>query len=464
MANRILLVDDDPDLIALGEHHLSETGFQVLTAKSGEEALERLENERVDLAVLDLMLPGASGEEILGQLQERLPSIPVVVLTARSDPEDVVRCMQLGALDYLTKPFDAARLVTSVRNALERGQLQVRVNRLVTELRDQRGLSRLLGESPAVEGVVNLLQRATGNDVTVLLLGESGTGKEVAARAIHAESSRRMEPFVAVNCGAIPETLIESQLFGHERGAFTGADSSHKGFFEQADRGTLFLDEVSELRLDLQVKLLRVLQERCVQRLGASSTRTVDVRVIAASNRDLRASAEAGSFRQDLYYRLAVFPVELPPLRARGSDVLLLAESFLARFAKRHGSSVSELSEQVRAALQAYAWPGNVRELENVIERAVLLEDSHAVGLQSLPDNVVEALSPVTEPAIEPACEVEEIEPLEAHERRILLNALQVTDWNVGLAAAKLGISRATLYRRIERFELRPDGQSSPSA
>lgn len=458
LAGSILIIDDDPDIVLAAEHFLHGAGMQTLSAASGEEGLRLLADESPAAVVLDLMLPGASGLEVLAEITAKEGHPPVVVLTSRNATEDVIRCMQLGARDYISKPFDGPRLTTSLRNVLRQRNLETRVERLVRELRDARGLERLLGESSPILEARALLKRATRSDVAVLLTGESGTGKEVAARAIHAESPRHAEPFVAVNCGAIPESLIESQLFGHERGAFTGADSAHAGFFEQADGGTLFLDEIGELRIDLQVKLLRVLQEGEIQRLGAARPRPLDVRVVSATNRDLLAASERGEFRRDLYYRLAVFPVCLPPLRDRGPDVLLLARHFLAELAARHGSPARSFARQAAQALQAYAWPGNVRELENVIERATILEDGELVGLGSLPDPVVEALDQPSPVPVTTAQEgLEGIERLEVHERRILRHALALTEWNVSEAAKRLGISRATLYRRIDSYQLRPD-------
>ena len=460
MSRPVLLVDDDPDLVRLLEFALSSAEIPSASAGTGAEALALLEELAPAALVLDLGLPDMDGKEVLAELRKRQPDLPVVVLTASSEVSDAVACMQLGATDYVNKPCEPTRLVTTVRNAITQAALRRRVEVLASQLREQEGSAQILGDSAAVRRVRELVERAADSDVTVLLLGESGTGKEVAARAIHAESERRTGPFLAVNCGAIPENLIESELFGHAKGAFTGASSARAGRFEQAEGGTLFLDEVGELRVDLQVKLLRVLQERVVQRLGEARERPVDLRVIAATNRDLKARIEERAFREDLYYRLAVFPIELPPLRERERDVLILAHKFLERFARRHRREIRELAPRAVEAMERYRWPGNVRELENVIERAVILEDGAQLTLESMADEVVCAFEEDGESSSEaqplPAPdEPDQILPMEEEERRILARALRLTQGNVREASRRLGIGRATMYRKIERYELR---------
>ncbi len=488
-SEKVLLVDDDPKLLRLVEFYLRSEGFETISAATGAEALEMMRTESPVAVVLDLLLPDISGTDLLAEFQKNHPTIPVVVLTAKTDVEEVVECMRLGAVDYVRKPFDETRLVTCVRNASCQGRLLERVESLSSRLREREGFGSILGRSRAIRRTIHLLERAASSDVTLLLQGESGTGKEVAARAVHTESTRRENPFIVVNCGAIPEGLIESELFGHERGSFTGATGMRVGCFEQADTGTIFLDEIGELRADLQVKLLRVLQERQVQRVGGSTTKSVDVRVIAATNRDLKAEVAVKNFREDLYYRLAVFPVLLPALRERESDLVLLARAFVERFAKHDGRRISGFTPEAQRVLESYAWPGNVRELENVVERAVILEDGPSISAQSLPDEIVlafraeqedasrlQSVGPEEQPVVARSAVVAEllshpahpdgfenesaggsceIVPFEEEERRIILRALELTRWNVQEASKRLGIGRATIYRKIERYGLR---------
>jgi DNA-binding NtrC family response regulator len=491
MDGRILLVDDDPTALRVVREELLEEDIECRTASSGGEALRLAGEEEPRAVVLDLGLPDMDGLEVLRRLKGVCPEVPVVILTAQDDLSRVVECVQQGALDYIQKPFDRTRFLTTLRNARVQGELRAKVKTLAGALRSREGFGAILGESPAVRKLVEVLDRAARSDVTVLLEGESGTGKEVAARAIHAESGRRTGPFVAVNCGAIPEGVVESELFGHEKGSFTGALATRRGHFEVADGGTILLDEIGELRPDLQVRLLRVLQERVIQRVGGSRTLPVDVRVVASTNRDLQAEARKGAFREDLYYRLAVFPVRLPPLRERGDDVLLLAEAFFRRFSERHRKSVLGFTPEAEKAIRAYPWPGNVRELENVVERATILEDGERISLSSLPDALLACLGPEAPSAslppgstpgayvkVDPGRGIagavpsrtgsfyapallagagagDEILPFEEEERRIILRALERTSWNLQETATRLGIGRATVYRKIEKYGLR---------
>jgi DNA-binding NtrC family response regulator len=469
MSSRILVVDDDAALVRLVEFELGKAGYETASCGTAARGLELVEEDPPACVLLDISLPDGSGKDVLEKLAKTRPEVPIVMLTARTDVAEVVQCMRLGAADYVQKPHDPMRLLTSVTNACQRGALKSRVTSIARELKATSGLACIIGESPAIGRAKELIGRAAQSDVTVLLTGESGTGKEVAARAVHAEGARAEMPFIAVNCGAIPENLIESELFGHEKGAYTGAVRSRIGLFEQADKGTLFLDEVGELRLDLQVKLLRALQERVIERIGGGRPRKIDVRVVAATNRDLKADQARGAFREDLYYRLAVFPIKLPPLRDRQGDVVLLAKAFLGRFSRRHGRSTPpELTAEATQALAAYAWPGNVRELENVIERALVLEEGQRITLGSLPEEVLakydpgratHAPAPAAPPGTAPtAGDDAVIRPLEDEERRLIRRALEITAWNVTEAAERLQIGRATIYRKIERYGLRAGG------
>ena len=458
---KVLLIDDDPRLLALVAAHLEEAGLDVITAESGSHGLATLKREEPAVVVLDLGLPDIPGKKLLPMIRAEQPGTSVIMFTAREDFEDVVECMQLGAVDYLPKSADRTRLVTSIRNAMKQAELQARVASLTSELRKGDGFSAIVGGSLAMQRTVGFLRRASQSDVTVLVEGESGTGKELAARAIHAESERRSGPFVAINCGAIPEGLIESELFGHEKGSFTGAVAARQGCFERADGGTIFLDEIGELRSDLQVRLLRVLQDSCVQRVGSSTVRKVNMRVVAATNRDLRSEVKHGRFREDLYFRLAVFPIVLPPLRERMGDVEILAQNFLEKFSARHKKPIRGFAPEALRVLAACRWPGNVRELENIVERAVILEDSDEISLGSIP---LEAYAngnghdegPVASNGL--TIDPSSVIPFSEEERRIILRALRAAKWNVQEAAAMLRLGRATIYRKIELYNLRDDG------
>lgn len=446
---KVLIVDGNRDDVDLAAHHLRVVGYRVIEAETGTAAREVLRSEhRVSAVLLDPQVSGVSGYELL---VEFAATVPVVVLTGLDEVDAAVRCIRLGAIDYVTKPFDVPRLTTSVGNACAQAHLLAQVARLSSTLGEREGIGRIQGESSAIEEVRRLLRRVAGRDATLLLLGESGTGKGQAARGVHFESPRRGHPFVSVNCGAIPASLIESELFGYARGAFTGATREKPGLFEQAEGGTIFLDEVAELQLDLQVKMLEVLQEQTVRRLGEARERELDVRVIAATNRDLKAEVDAGRFREDLYFRLAVFPVTLPPLRSRPEDIDLLAHGFLRECNERLGTNLAGFTQAALAALTRYDFPGNVRELENCVERAAILEDGALVTLSALPEVVVAAFKEGDAPArpVPADGESEEIVPLAEAERRIILHALRVTGGNVLEAARRLGISRATIYRKV---------------
>ena len=472
MNEHVLVIDDDPSMADWFTLHLGRARLECRVALTAASGLACLGADPPGAVVLDLMLPDTGGIEVLRRVRARWPALPVVVVTAGDSIDDAVECMRLGASDFVQKPLDALRFTTSVRNALERGRLRQRAAALESEKRGTQGFARLAGESPAMRAALDLLRRAAASDVGVLLEGETGTGKEVAARAIHAESERDAEPFVAVNCGALPESLVESELFGHERGAFTGAVEARPGLFERANKGTIFLDEVGELPQPMQVKLLRVLQERVVQRIGGATERPVDVRVVCATNRDLLREVREGRFREDLYYRLDVLRIRLPPLRERAGDVTVLTRQFLADLARRHGRSEPTLGKDVPEALAGYPWPGNVRQLRNVVERALILQTGPEIRLEDLSDELLchwfssreegaaEAGAPSPRPGTGPGAgraaapeaglpDDDVVRPLAVEERRLIERALRLTGGNVSEAAARLGIGRATLYRRL---------------
>ena len=457
----VLIVEDDPAFRRLLTHELEPLDLVLHEAATLEEARRALDARAHELLLLDLGLPDGDGRELLPEARDR--GIPAVVLTAADAPGLAETCLEGGALDFVPKPLEPVRLLTSVRGALRQAELERTVSDIASANERPRGLERLVGASPAMARVADLLRRAAGTQITVLITGASGTGKEVAARALHEESDRADEPFVALNCGAIPEALIESELFGHEKGAFTGAHSERPGCFEAASGGTLFLDEIGELPRDLQVKLLRVLQEREVVRVGGNRPRPVDTRVVAATNRDLAGDLRSGAFREDLYYRIAVYPVHMPPLQEREDDVLLLARTFLQQLGRRHGRRVLSLPDSTRQALLQHAWPGNVRELENALERALLLTDGEELTVQTLalrasgpePARPTSGhpTSPTRAKAFEWPRELEDLPPLELVERAWLERALELCDGNVREVSRRLGIGRATIARRLERYQ-----------
>jgi DNA-binding NtrC family response regulator len=384
-ADRILLVEDKESLRAVLRKTLESEGFGVDEASDGRAAMDRIRRDRFAMVLTDLRLPRADGHEVLKAAQDADPEMPVILMTAFGTIRDAVSAMKAGAYDYLEKPVDTDHLLALIRRALDHGNL-LRENTLLKERFSQElDVPEILGDSPALKGALDQVRRVAPTDATVLLLGESGTGKELFARAVHHLSGRKAHSFFPINCAAIPENLLESELFGYEKGAFTGASGTKRGKFEIADKGTLFLDEIGDLSLGLQGKVLRVIEQRQFERVGGTETRSVDIRLVAATNKDLKALAAQGTFRQDLFFRLAVFPITVPPLRDRLQDVPILARHFVKKFAaeqKRRGAIT--LTPETLRALAAYSWPGNIRELENTIERALILGE----GDRLLPEDL----------------------------------------------------------------------------
>jgi two-component system response regulator HydG len=452
MAGRVLIVDDDAELMKLLSLVLTRKGFEARGVRSGAEALAALSAEAFDVVLTDVQMPGMDGIALCERVVAAHLDLPVVVLTAFGSMESAIAAIRVGAYDFVTKPVDNTVLALAVARAARHRALGDEVRRLRLIASESPGplhLPGLLGDSPAMRQVYDLLLRVADTESTVLITGESGTGKELAARAIHARSRRALGPFVAINCAAMPAQLLESELFGHKRGAFTDARADRKGLFAQADGGTLFLDEVGELPVELQPKLLRALQERVVRPVGGDVEVPVNVRVVAATNRDLETAIEEHRFREDLYYRLNVINLPLPPLRSRGGDVLLLAQHFVDRFAARAGRNVKGLTPEAAARLMDYAWPGNVRELQNAIERAVALARYEHVTVDDLPDKVRQyQRSHVIVASDDPR----ELVPLEEVERRYILRVLEAVGGNKTLAADTLGLDRKTLYRKLERY------------
>jgi two-component system NtrC family response regulator len=451
---RVLLVDDDESLLRVTEHNLARAGFQVTTARDGQEALETFSRQAFDVVVTDLNMPRMGGMDLIAQIRREAPELPVIVLTAYGTMDVAVDAMRRGARDFIPKPFEREELAKSIRQAIEHRELTSENRRLREQVAAQLPLQDLVAESPAMRRVLDTLGRAAQTDTTVLLQGESGSGKEVLARAVHRASPRAQSPFVPVNCPAIPEQLLESELFGHVRGAFTGAISEKSGRFEQANGGTLFLDEIGDMRLDLQAKLLRVLQEREIDKVGARAPIPVDVRIIVATNRDLRIEVEAGRFREDLFYRISVVPVRVPPLRERREDIEPLTRYFL----RKHGASF-RISEKALDTLRAHDWPGNVRELENVVLRAAALSrDKETLEPEDLPEQILERrrrVGPWTLEIPEEGINLEEVE------KELLRAALEKAGGNQSQAARLLGISRQTLLYRLEKYGIAKEAAGS---
>ena len=457
----ILLIDDDASLRRVVEYNLREDGFAVVTVPSGDEGLAAFEAQAVDLVLSDVRMPGIDGVHLLLRIKALKPDVPVVLLTAHGTIASAVEAIKLGAFDYLTKPFDRDRLKATVRKALEMAALAAENRQLREVIVERFSFPSMIAGSRAMRAVTDTAARVADTDTTVLLEGESGTGKELLAKAIHFHSARARGPFVTINCGAIPEQLLESELFGHRRGSFTGAIADKKGKFETADHGTIFLDEIGELPLMLQVKLLRVLQEREIDKVGDPRPIKVDVRVIAATNRDLEKMVADGGFRDDLYYRLAVVPIRLPPLRERADDVPPLVEHFLDKHAGRLKKPPPKIDRAVYAAFNRYAWPGNIRELENVVERGLVLDRDGHLGLEDLPPRLQSTDRQVGVLRMELP---DDGVSLEQVEKELLIAALQKHDWNQTRAATYLKITRSTLIYRMQKFGLeRPSDAAAAS-
>lgn len=463
--NTILIVDDDKiqsSLIsAVIKKHLS---IPTIEVSNGQACLDSLADPSLGsfkLVILDLEMPVMGGLEALPKIKKAFPDMPVIVVTGNDKPEIAAQAIKLGAMDFFSKPIQAERILASVRNALRIGFLNHEVNRLERETRDVLGFKDLIGAEGALKPVIDLARRAAGSDVPVLIHGETGVGKEVFARAIHGEGRQASWPFVAVNCGAIPENLIESTLFGHEKGSFTGAIAKTLGKFREAEKGTIFLDEVGELPLDAQVKLLRVLQEKEIEPVGAGRSVPINVRVISATNRDLQAEVEAGRFREDLYFRLNVLPVEIPPLRERRGDIAELSDFFLEKAATKDYRGMRSLDVQALAALQAYHWPGNVRELENTLHRSVILSDDEVLSAKDIHffgsgGRVPVALSPDVAGAEDGgriAVSLFDANgtplPMKEIEMRVYQKMIEHFEGSVPKASKALGLAKSTLYRKL---------------
>lgn len=449
-AGHILVVDDEPVQRKLMVRWLEQEHFTVESVASGQECVHALHRFPAEIVLLDFHMPGMSGLETLKKIAHSHPHLPVIMITHEQSPEAIVGAMQQGAYDYLPKPVDRLRLRTIIPHALERYRLAMAQAEHV-QVQSQPGrYGAIISSAESMQPVFGYMERLAHSDISVLIHGESGTGKELVSQEIHARSARASQgEMIAVNCGAISASLQESLLFGHEKGAFTGAQAMHKGFIEQADGGTLFLDEVAELSMSLQTSLLRVLQESRVQRIGSTRPIDVDIRLIAASHKSLRAEVEAGRFREDLYYRLAIFELEIPPLCERKEDIPTLIHHFMAMYSGERTLPITEIDDRALRMLISHPWPGNVRELRNTIERAVLLTDTDTLCPDALPPQLHNTAS--ADQATQPF-ESEQVIPLSELERRAVLHACKVTEGNMTRASELLGISRATLYRKLSQY------------
>jgi len=447
----ILIVDDEPTIRETCAEVAQQTGMKATTVASAEEALEVLENSAVDIVLTDLMLQRTSGLELLKRVHDTNPTLPVIVLTQYGTIDSAVAATRLGAVDYVTKPFRIEELRARLERAARAVELQQENQLLREQLRTRPGFGGLIGVCERMQRVYKIIQKVSQHEYPVLILGESGTGKELVAKSIHFSGPRKDRPFAPVDCSALVPTLIESELFGHVKGAFTGAQHGKQGLLEAAQGGTLFLDEIGDMPTDLQAKLLRALQEREVKPVGSTDRRRIDVRIIAATNRDLEFAIKSGTFRQDLYFRLNVVQVKLPPLRERKSDIPLLVTSFLDKFSDRE-QPPRTISEDAMRQLIGYDWPGNVRELENAIERAVALGSGPIVHVADLPSNL-------QYPTTERVPDKNELLPLEELERRAILRTLRETGGDKLAAARILGIGKTTLYRKLKQYHLEAESQ-----
>lgn len=457
MKARVLIVDDELSVREFFDILLTKEGYEVVTALDGRNALQLIREQAFDLVITDLQMKDGDGMTLLRESKKLYPEVPVIMITAFATTDSAVEAMKTGAFDYLSKPFKIEEIKVILRNALQAKSMELENRQLKSELRDKYDFSNLLGESDEIKTVFQLLRKIAPTRTNVLIVGESGTGKELVARAIHFNSTRKEGPIVTVNCGAIPESLMESELFGHEKGSFTGAVSTKPGLFEAANKGSIFLDEIGELPLPMQVKLLRVIQERSFHRVGGTENIEVDVRVIAATNRSLEDEVKKGNFREDLFYRLNVIQIPLPPLRSRKQDIPILAEYFVKKFTKETGKDIRRVSREAMDLLMAYNYSGNVRELENIIERSIALETGQAIQPDSLPGNVLHPQANAPKFSFQEADQKFQQGQLaldvlvDSFEKEWLLKALEKSHGSRSRAARLLGISSRSMRYRLKK-------------
>jgi len=447
---KILILDDHQPTLALLSAIIKKGGYEVLTTDQGEEALRLIQSENIRVVFSDLVMPGMDGLSFLGRVKSLAPDLPVILMTGQSSVETAVEAMRRGAEDYLSKPIARDEVLIQIERALEKRNLVKENRRLRGELADRYSFDKIIGNSSKMKSLYSIIAKVAPTDATVLIRGENGTGKDLVARALHYNSTRSNKPFIKIDCTALPEGLLESELFGYKKGAFTGADSDKLGRVESADGGTLFLDEISELTTPLQAKVLRLIQEKSFERLGEAKTHQVDIRIVAATNRDLDKEMTLGTFRRDLYYRLNVVPVVLPSLREREGDIILLTKAFLERLSSKYSRNFGGISHEAVDALMRYPWPGNVRELENLLERLVVLADKGEVriDLNSLPEYIITIQQSFLENAVEDSFTLDELE------REYIKAILNKTRGHKAEAADMLGINRKTLLDKRKRYGL----------
>jgi DNA-binding NtrC family response regulator len=451
MRGKILIVDDEQMMCEMLEDDLKRQGFHPTSYLSAEKALDALKTESFDVLLTDMNLPDMNGIELCERVVTNRPDIPVIVITAFGSMETAIAAIRAGAYDFVTKPIDTEFLVLVLDRAVNHHGLQEKVKILDEALKKSHQFDELIGQSPPMRKLIDRLQRVADTETSILITGETGTGKELVAQALHRRSRRQKGPFVAVNCAALPDALLENELFGHKSGAFTDAKTEHKGLFFQANGGTLFFDEIGDFPLTLQPKLLRSLEERRVRPIGGTSELAFDARIIAATNRDIETAVEENRFREDLYYRINVIQIDLPPLRERGNDILLLAQHFVEQFAIRSDKQIAGISNSASEKLLNYTWPGNIRELRNIIERAVVLTHYEKISVDDLPEKI---RNYKTSQFLVESDNPSELVPIQEVEHRYILHVLKTVGGNKTLAARVLGLDRKTLYRKLQHYKI----------
>jgi two-component system response regulator AtoC len=454
----VFIVDDEPSILRLLTHWVkNQWNYKVETFDHGEEMLQNLHKEP-DIILLDIMLPDIDGIEILKRVKSGREHLPVIMLSAQGSVEVALESLRLGAFDYFPKPIDQNRLGPAIKNALQNYELHKRVQELEDNIQKEYSFDNIVSSDPNMQSLFKMISKVLNNDITVLINGESGTGKELVARAIHYNGNRKDEPFIVVNCASIPRELLESELFGHEKGSFTGAHQRKIGKFELAKNGTIFLDEIGEMEMSLQAKILRVIQQKEFDRVGGNEVIPTNARILSATNRDLQKAVENREFREDLYYRLSSFPIVIPPLRERKGDVVILINHFIESFNSKMGTEIKGLTKAALKVLYDYDWPGNVRELENTIERCMILTDSDLIDVPHLPEQLLdESYVPNINVSGEMFTDSSPIIPFEKLKEEAIKHAVRVTSGNIVEAAKKLRIGRATFYRLLEKYKIEVD-------